>query len=148
VGLGDIEGEVRNNLDYEPFPYRYFGYSKAARNILEHKPDSVVHNSQHDISAGRAVLQDIHEKVLGPRRLFVLAEPESLDMLGHSLVDFSETAQQPDYVFIAWTAEHFKDSDEHALLAIAERAARDARVGAFWLSSHCMNVNDPFEVRT
>ena len=126
MGIGDIEGEVRNNLDYEPFPYRYFGYSKAARNMLEHKPDSVVHNSQHNISAGRAVLQDIHEKVIGPRRLFVLTEPGSPDMLGCSLVDFSEKEQQPDYVFIAWTAEHFKDDDEYALLAIAERAARDA----------------------
>jgi hypothetical protein len=43
------------------------------------------------------------------------------------------------YVFIAYTSEQFyTDDDYQALHGLAERAARDAKVDAYWVGCTCM----------
>ena len=139
---GSIEGVMRNGLDYDPFPYRFYGYPRAARNLLEHKPDVV---GEKAAAANRAVLEAIADRHIGPRRLFMLRDPASSEMLGHDLVDMQNHPHGATYVFVAFAAEQFAMQNWDELHLIGERAARDAKVEGFWVSSRCIEHDDPFD---
>ncbi|KAF4624294.1 hypothetical protein G7Y89_g13878 [Cudoniella acicularis] len=129
------EGEIRNHGRYDPFPYRFWGYPKAARNLREgqNPPPSGPNSS------------GLLQRVLGPRWLCVLkpTDPEHPErMCGMEIQRVDESSPQIDYLFIGYTTQQFDnedfDSDMPELHAIAERAAREANVGAFWVAGSCM----------
>lgn len=109
---------------------------------------------RHDqIDDAAKVSTNPHERLLGPKKLFILKDPASRDMHGFDLVDIEDwkSYQQQHgvkYIFIGYTAMQFGDDDDIlALHSLAERAARDAGAGAFWCASECLNHNDGLDVR-
>ncbi|CAN9403423.1 unnamed protein product [Alternaria alternata] len=124
----------RNGGNYDPVPYQYFGYPKVAKNAIEmHKPKGLASSEANPIA----------ERVLRPRYLCFLREQGKPAMIikvedwlaqqnGHSL----------SYVFIAYTAEQFNTPDDFRVLhEIADAAARNAGVIAYWVGCSCMPDN-------
>ncbi|KAB2099238.1 hypothetical protein AG0111_0g12567 [Alternaria gaisen] len=124
----------RNGGNYDPVPYQYFGYPKVAKNAIEmHKPKGLASSEANPIA----------ERVLRPRYLCFLREEGKPAMIikvedwlaqqsGHSL----------SYVFIAYTAEQFNTPDDFRVLhEIADAAARNAGVMAYWVGCSCMPDN-------
>jgi hypothetical protein len=111
----DIEGQVRNNGFYDPFPYRYWSYPKSSRNLYE--------NSGSKMNQPAVVLQDakIAGRILRPKLLCFLDERTSQNPRG--CVDLKEwirkhgDGQEPTYVFVSYTAEkQFGRRCKHAQL--------------------------------
>ena len=95
--------------------------------------------------------EKIHERLLRPRYLCFLRNPDESEMQGvdrYAVEDWIEANPDSDfeYLFVAYTSQQFKhqnpeDPDDHdmeALHRIGERAARDAGVPAFWAGGSCM----------
>jgi hypothetical protein len=124
---------------YRPFPYKYYGYPKVARNALEE--DATEQKLMH---SGLEV-QPVAKRLLRPRYLCFLKEPHNPELCGWTpeLVDERTGGPNKDevlsYIFVAYTAEQFRTNDDFiALHRIAERAARDAGVQAYWIGCTCM----------
>jgi hypothetical protein len=49
------------------------------------------------------------------------------------------------YIFVAYTAEQFKDNDLMALHQMADAAARNAGVIAYWVGCSCMPDQDQLQ---
>jgi hypothetical protein len=49
------------------------------------------------------------------------------------------------YIFVAYTAEQFKDNDLMALHQMADAAARNAGVMAYWVGCSCMPDQDQLQ---
>jgi hypothetical protein len=132
------EGAVRNQGFYDPFPYRYWGYPKAARNQFE------VPNPRSGEQAGSSLL----ERSLGPKYLCFLNNPHEREMNGVSVREVDQAHADTEYLFIGYTTEQFdNDSDEdmNDLHVIAERAAREAQIPAFWVAGSCMGSDEEVE---
>jgi hypothetical protein len=125
-----MNGEVRNGGYYDPFPYKHWGYPKAARNVFENPP-----------SVKKYDYDPISTRVLGPRYLCFLDNPMDENMPGVTVKQTNQTTTNTEYIFIGYTAEQFNHGstdDMNALHIIAEKAARDAGVVAYWVASSCM----------
>ncbi|KAJ9640452.1 hypothetical protein H2199_005991 [Coniosporium tulheliwenetii] len=140
LGLpSDVNGQERNGGKYDAFPYRYYGYPKVARNLLE---DPEKHRSDQLAKAA----DPIAERLLRPRHLCFLVKPDSKEMLGVTPMPVDEWISKYkserilQYLFVAYTAEQFRnnDKDMKALHHIAEKAARDAGLPAYWIGCSCM----------
>lgn len=129
-------------FQYHPFPYKYWGTCKVARNPKEDtKTSRALHwNASVDDMQG--------ERLLRPRYLMYLNVPGKEGQLGHTCMrdeDWnnrqpSEATKNLPYVFIAYTKDQFSNdpSDLDALLDIAEAATRRAGLSAFWIGCSCM----------
>jgi hypothetical protein len=108
-------------------PYRYIGYPKVTRNALE-----------MDTSSASNGTNPVSERLLRPRYLCFLRDPgEPALIMG---VD-EWIAQHGDvtYVFVAYTAAQFVGvEDLRALHQMADVAAREAGVQAYWVGCSCM----------
>lgn len=133
-------------LKYDGFPYRYFGYPKSAKNVLEERPDAQARRDDANRTESGAVCEDASDRVIGPSRLFTLINKESSEMHGHTLETLTSTKRCPDFLFLAYTTSQFKKGDLDTLHAIGERAARDAGLSAFWCGSRCLDLKNPMEV--
>ena len=127
----------RNNGCYDPVPYRYYGYPKVARNTTE-----------LDRPRGRNDLGPVSERLLRPRYLCFLqrqGEP-ALIMNVEEWITQYKSERNLSYVFIAYTAEQFRsDDDLVALHQIADAAARNAGVMAYWVGCSCMPEPDQLQ---
>ena len=168
-----LEGQIRNNGFYDPIRYRYWGYSKVARNHSEDRPDvsqqpalpesDALPGKQNTTSlpeqrpASKDPKQkriqesndeldqdfdDLPARHLRPRYLCFLRED-----VGYNVVKVKNWIEQHgeeanlEYIFVSFTRKHFKTGEERGrnnLLQIAENAARQAGVPAFWLDFECM----------
>ncbi|KAF4539923.1 3-hydroxyisobutyrate dehydrogenase [Lasiodiplodia theobromae] len=142
VFYGDGAQE-RNGGNYDVFAYRYHGYAKVARNVLEYPSSSALPYGTPDAPAEGS--NPVMERLLSPRYLCVLQNPS--DKNGNSGVsiqkieDSNNNSWVGSYLFIAYTAEQFSHSSEEdmqALHAIAETAARAAGLPAYWVGCSCM----------
>ncbi|KAH9878695.1 hypothetical protein IAQ61_001968 [Plenodomus lingam] len=130
--------EARNNGGYDPVPYQYFGYPKVARNILE-----------MDRPLGRDSIQTnaIAERVLRPRYLCFLrdkGQPAKITKVEEWITE--NPGRNLSYVFIAYTAEQFESTEDLlALHRIADAAARNAGVLAYWVGCSCMPERDEMQ---
>jgi hypothetical protein len=109
------------------FPYKHWGYPKAARNVLENPPSAKNYDNE-----------PISTRVLGPRYLCFLDNPMDENMPGASVLLTDQTTANTEYIFIGYTAEQFDHrsiDDMNALHIIAEKAARDAGVVTYWLQA-------------
>ncbi|KAF2855235.1 hypothetical protein T440DRAFT_495809 [Plenodomus tracheiphilus IPT5] len=131
--------EPRNGGNYDPVPYQYFGYPKVARNVLE-----------MDRPLGRDSIQTnaIAERVLRPRYLCFLrdeGEPAMIMNVEEWITQY-KAERNLSYVFIAYTAEQFQDTEDlRALHQIADAAARNAGVIAYWVGCSCMPEPDQMQ---
>jgi hypothetical protein len=165
---------VRNNGNYAPLPYRFSRYPKLTRNVLEANPKSPETSSssranaqihgqvlsrapnEHPVTDGATtkdgMILSTNERLHGPRKLFILHDPESSELKGHSLYSIEDWAQfrrqhKTNYLFIGYTANQFKkEADFNELYDTAERAARKAGVQAFWVANGCLDRGNDEDV--
>ncbi|KAM5451274.1 hypothetical protein MaudCBS49596_003980 [Microsporum audouinii] len=141
---------------YASCSYNGFRYPRLARNFLENKPSIArerrydpswtlfEHEWQYDAPWGSRYQGSY--RALRPRMLCYL-----VDDLGTPDCRFIEHDEDcPPYVFIAYTAEHFKIGDEEAekalymlarsatLQYIDSIAEADRKLKAFWIAHMCM----------
>jgi hypothetical protein len=128
----------RNGGNYDPVPYRYVGYPKVARNA-----------SEMDTSiATTASTNPISERLLLPRYLCFLRDPgePALIMNVDEWTAQHGAGRDLSYVFVAYTAEQFRSiEDLRTLHQMADAAARNAGVAAYWVGCSCMP--DPNELQ-
>ncbi|KAL6153980.1 hypothetical protein ACJBU6_07271 [Exserohilum turcicum] len=129
------EATERNGGNYDSVPYKYFGYPKVAKNMLE-----------TDRRDGQSPSQanPIAERVLRPRYLCFLREegiPAKIVKVDDWIADNISGAHL-SYVFIAYTAEQFNTPEGFRVLhQMADAAARRAGVMAYWVGCSCMPDN-------
>jgi hypothetical protein len=125
--------------------YRYFGDAKVWSNPLEDR-------------RGRSLPSENHAyRTLKPRHLCILNNPESDQLQGVSVCSVADweanqarTSHAPDlkYLFVAYSTEHFNhasEGDMRALHRIAEAAARQLRIPAYWVACSCMRSEEELE---
>lgn len=131
---------IRNGGNFDAFPYKNYGYSKVSRNYLEDASTQGRADGAHQIN-------HIARRLLRPRYLCFLKSPESPEMLGVQPMLVEEWITQYrsernlEYLFVAYTAEQFShnsQNDMETLHHIAEKAARDAGLPAYWIGCSCM----------
>ncbi|KAF8858805.1 hypothetical protein BDZ45DRAFT_621946 [Acephala macrosclerotiorum] len=140
-------GPTTEGYKYHPFPYKYWGTCKVARNAKE------------DTKTSRALHWSVSsedpqgERILRPRYLMFLNSPGKEGMHGSSCMKDEEwNAVQNDaskknlpYLFVAYTVAHFDDEDLDTLHDIAEVATRRAGLSAYWVGCSCMPEDDNIE---
>ncbi|KAE8454570.1 hypothetical protein EG329_000193 [Mollisiaceae sp. DMI_Dod_QoI] len=140
-------GIITEGLKYHPFPYKYWGTCKVAR------------NSKEDTKMSRALHWSVSsdnpsgERILRPRYLMFLNSPGKEGMHGSSCmkdeewnaVQVDESKKNLPYLFIAYTIAQFDDVDLDALHDIAEVATRKAGLSAYWVGCSCMPEDDNIE---
>ncbi|KAJ8111526.1 hypothetical protein OPT61_g5899 [Boeremia exigua] len=127
----------RNGGNYDPVPYRYYGYPKVARNATE-----------LDVPRGSSSLNPITERVLRPRYLCFLREPGQPAMIMNVEEWLAQHGSERNlsYIFVAYTAEQFQTSEDLMVLhQIADAAARHAGVTAYWVGCSCMPEADQLQ---
>ncbi|KAF2633545.1 hypothetical protein BU25DRAFT_427050 [Macroventuria anomochaeta] len=127
----------RNGGCYDPVPYRYYGYPKVTRNAME-----------LDSPRGCRDANPVAERVLRPRYLCFLREPgePALIMNVEEWITQYKSERNLAYVFIAYTAEQFQSSEDlMALHQMADAAARNAGVMAYWVGCSCMPDSDQLQ---
>ncbi|KAL5326555.1 hypothetical protein ACEPPN_004241 [Leptodophora sp. 'Broadleaf-Isolate-01'] len=138
-----MPGTVFNNGCYDPFPYRYWGYCKVTRNAVEENSKSS--DSSPTLTPGSKGEVEGY-RILEPLYLcFVGTEEYGRPRL---VADWkSDPANQhhqykcPEYLFIAYTTEHFSHSslpDIKALHSMATQATRAAGLTAYWVGASCL----------
>jgi hypothetical protein len=128
------EGQVRNEGKYDPFPYYYFGYPKVSRNMFENESLRGYRLNETN---------PVVERILRPRYLmFLRQEGElALPMNVEQYIAQYKSERNLSYIFVAYTTEQFdhnSNEDMIALHQIADAAARNAGVAAYWIGCSCM----------
>jgi hypothetical protein len=139
-----MTGEVRHNGWYAPVPYRFHGNAKTWSNYLENRVDAALlppkRNSEY--------------RLLKPPFLCFLRNPKELELHGLDIRAVSDWEaneglnENLNYLFVAYSTEHFSHESEEDLLAlhqIAENACRQARLPAYWIACSCMGGGDELE---
>jgi len=132
-------GQARNGGAYDPVPYQYFGYPKVARNAHENP-----HYKPSDLSK----VNPVSERLLRPRYLCFLREhgEPAMIMNVEEWITQYKSERNLSYVFVAYTAEQFRTQDDLiALHQIADAAARNAGVMAYWIGCSCMPDPDQMQ---
>ncbi|XPS68045.1 hypothetical protein M3J09_000341 [Ascochyta lentis] len=127
----------RNGGCYDPVPYHYYGYPKVARNTME-----------LDNPRSRSDANPVAERILRPRYLCFLREQgePALIMNVEEWITQYKAQRNLSYIFIAYTAEQFQSSDDYmALHQMADAAARNAGVMAYWVGCSCMPEPDQLQ---
>ncbi|USP80802.1 hypothetical protein yc1106_08076 [Curvularia clavata] len=128
------ETASRNNGNYDGLPYKYFGYPKVAKNMLETSNNTGIVSSQAN---------PVAERILLPRYLCFLRDggPAVITKVDDWLAQ-QPSGQPLSYVFVAYTAEQFNTPEDFKVLhQLADDAARRAGVMAYWVGCSCMPDN-------
>ncbi|KAK0631362.1 hypothetical protein B0T14DRAFT_409783, partial [Immersiella caudata] len=147
VPFSGIRGPAtwRYGGDFAPVLFRYYGNAKVWNNPLEHTRGRSLPSSNQAY------------RTLKPRHLCFLREPERGDCVGVDIKTVEEweaaetkagRATSSRYLFVAYSTEHFSHSnasDLRALHKIAEAAARDAGIPAYWVACSCMRSPEELE---
>ncbi|KAL6707094.1 hypothetical protein ACN47E_004846 [Coniothyrium glycines] len=132
-------GQARNNGAYDCVPYQYWGYPKVAKNALEmDRPAGTVSKLTNPVA----------ERVLRPRYLcFLRSEGEpAMIMNVEEWITQYKSERSLSYVFVAYTAEQFQTTEDLRVLhQMADAAARNAGVMAYWVGCSCMPDQDQLQ---
>ncbi|EMD59138.1 hypothetical protein GGP41_009030 [Bipolaris sorokiniana] len=124
----------RNGGNYDSVPYKYFGYPKVAKNILETtNPNGIVPSHANPVA----------ERILQPRYLCFLRDgrPAKIAKVDDWIAE-QGGAHNLSYVFVAYTAEQFNTPEDFRVLhEMADAAARRAGAIAYWVGCSCMPDN-------
>ncbi|ORY04878.1 hypothetical protein BCR34DRAFT_53798 [Clohesyomyces aquaticus] len=127
----EAEGQVRNEGKYDGVPYKYHGYPKVARNALEMANSRGYRNEANPVA----------ERLLRPRYLCFLRETGTPAMIMNveEWITQYRAEKNLSYVFVAYTGEQFRTTEDfRALHQMADAAARNAGVLAYWVGCSCM----------
>lgn len=136
---GPAQLPPRNGGNYDPVPYKYFGYPKVARNVLE---------MDRPQNSGPIQTNAVAERLLRPRYLCFLREEGEPAMIMNveEWITQYKAERNLSYVFIAYTAEQFHSTEDlRALHQISDAAARNAGVMAYWVGCSCMPEPDQMQ---
>jgi len=145
VNPNSANGEVRNQGQFDFFPYRHWLYPEVARNVKENP-----HDTKGSASENQRLPDAIMDRAIGPRDLCFIQADGSVEL--RAVRDHERDTQ---FVFIGYTGEQFNhdsDIDMAALDRIAVRAALEAGVAAYWVGSSCLSsdeaelVNDVYRI--
>lgn len=143
-----MSGTVVNNGCYDPFPYRYWGYCKVTRNAVEESAKSSdsshtsMPGSQTDVESYR-ILEPLYLCFVGTEEY---GRPRRVADWKSDPANQHHQSKCPEYLFIAYTVEHFSNnSDMLALHAIATTATRAAGLTAYWLGASCLGKPENVE---
>ncbi|KAL2817966.1 hypothetical protein BDW59DRAFT_165672 [Aspergillus cavernicola] len=127
----DLGGEVRNNGRYEQFKYHYWGHSYVPSN-------------PRDAITPVLELNGIAERPLPPRYLCFLKSVGGMEVARVSDWEkHNDHGAILEYVFISYTPAQFLGREDwDKLHELAEEAARQAGVSAYWISCSCMPDSD------
>lgn len=117
---------------YDSFPYKYIGCPKVARNALE--ADSTPQSRRIEVNP-------VAERILRPRYLCLLQEKGRPALVTNveAWIKQHKSEGSLSYIFVAYTAEQFQTIDDlKDLHQIADAAARNAGVSAYWVGCSCM----------
>ncbi|KAJ5611557.1 hypothetical protein N7528_008662 [Penicillium herquei] len=151
-GISD-DGEIVNDGNYDPFPYRYWGYCRIVRNSFE-RNRSIMLPTPLD---GTPVPFSNIDRLLEPRALlFDTGREKAKLLMADEWKDWSKQKKKfrigldnvkeklgsiqkcPEYVVVAYIGTQFpEDEDLDALETIGLIAAREAEVPAYWISLSC-----------
>ncbi|KAH7116966.1 hypothetical protein B0J11DRAFT_105782 [Dendryphion nanum] len=137
-------GKRTNNGRYDSILYKYRAYPKIARNKLE--------QDRNEPGAADPYFQN-HWRPIFPRYLCTLRQPELKTMEGvylrgtEDIIYNAIESKDMEYAYIAYTSTQFPSAyvgEENltALHKLAERATRDAGLGAYWVACSCMPDTD------
>lgn len=135
---------------YDPFPYRFWGFCKVARNSVEQGINNSLTGRLQPSSRGSIISNADNDRILEPEYLCFVTD-EQYGRRRSVLEWKNDRANQhhhgkcPEYLFIAYTTEHFNHNslaDIKALHEIATKAARDAGLTAYWIGASCMQEDD------
>jgi hypothetical protein len=119
--------------------YRYYGYTKVARNLYEDQTDTLQgQNTSRPITER---INPISERVLRPRYLFFMDDTNRAKRVLVSDWANAHPGEPLEYVVIAYTTEQFNhgsNSDMNALHDIAKRATVDQGLRSYWIAAGCM----------
>src|SRR5947209_17568315 len=143
----DVEGQTRNNGYYDPFPYRFWSYSKSATNPHEQAPVPPAlktNRTQQNLLIST-------KRTLRPDFLCFLDAKDSHPPYGRIDPEVWRTTRgngkEPVYVFISFIGSQFRrDSrkDTEALHKIARVAAFQAQVPSYWIECCMPETQDKF----
>ncbi|KAF1831692.1 hypothetical protein BDW02DRAFT_39381 [Decorospora gaudefroyi] len=124
--------DARNGGNYDPVPYQYYGYAKVSKNLLE-----------MDRPRGHGLKQanPVAERVLRTRYLCFLREKgtPAMPMKVDDWISQYKSEHNLSYIFVAYTAEQFNTQEDFRdLHQMADVAARNAGVTAYWVGCSCM----------
>src|SRR4051812_3347819 len=127
----DAEGQTRNNGYYDPFPYRFWSYSKSATNPHEQIPAPLALKA----SKAQQSLLISARRTLRPDFLCFLDAKDSHPPYGRVDPEVWRTTRgngkEAVYVFISFTSSQFRresKKDTEALHEIARAIASQAEV--------------------
>jgi len=135
----------RFNGNYAPVLYKYYGDAKVWNNPLEQSRGKSLPSAHHAY------------RTLKPRHLCFLRVPEVAECRGVDVLSVQDwetreagAGRTPSlrYLFVAYSTEHFSHaslSDLQALHMIAETAARQAGIPAYWVACSCMRNENELE---
>jgi hypothetical protein len=136
----DVEGQIRNHGYYDPFPYRFWSYAKAATNAHEQVPVPPALKSSENPQ--RKLISTT--RTLAPDFLCCLDSIGSHPPYGRINPDEWESTKgngkQLSYIFISFVSSQFRresNEDRDSLHKIAQVAASQAGVPAYWIED-CM----------
>ncbi|KAF2162115.1 hypothetical protein M409DRAFT_69329 [Zasmidium cellare ATCC 36951] len=139
---GNASGQERNGGRYDPFPYKFYNYPKAARNTFEDDCLTIAGRRTHHTTNPEI------KRTLRPRYLCVLSADDKMTRIKTEDWEKNNKGKPLDYVFIAYTADQFDndtDSDVKALHAIAKTATRAVGLNTYWVGCSCMPDKDEIE---
>ncbi|KAF2236635.1 hypothetical protein EV356DRAFT_442991 [Viridothelium virens] len=148
--------EVRYGGNYAPFPYTYRGFPKSAKNVFEDQDKEAplqidrVRADNEQFTNARNALNKRIGRSMEPKRLCIRKPPGERfpDQPEFKLWDVAAWKEAnpaepiPPYLFVSFTNEQFNETESSSALDylqfMAEYAALDAKVDAFWCSSSCI----------
>src|SRR5256714_2873017 len=143
----DVEGQTRNNGYYDPFPYRFWSYSKSATNSHEQAPAPPALKP----SKTQQSLLISTKRTLRPDFLCFLDAKDSHPPYGRIDPNVWRTTRgngtEPAYIFISFTSSQFNresKKDTEALHEIARLAASQAQVPSYWIENCMPAARDEF----
>ena len=118
----NVEGTVRNNGWYDPVPYRFWSYPRAARNYYE--------NEGAQLSTGAGHL--LTDRCILPRYMCFLdsksQQPPYGRMTPQEWMGKRDSGSQPTYIFVSYTRENqFESPCEVARQQIKEGRSPNCR---------------------
>lgn len=132
---------------YDVFPYKYYGYAKVARNVLENP--TTAEWSSNEAMAQLINVNPTSERILHPRYLCFLDEKSPSGIVHVYVEDWLTSSGEKSvlrYMVVAYTAEQFNsDDDMTELHEIAKTATKAAGLPAYWIGCSCMPDNDQIE---
>ncbi|KAG4431383.1 hypothetical protein IFR05_013143 [Cadophora sp. M221] len=139
-----VPGIILNNGCYDPFPYRYWGYCKVTRNAVEETAKSSPSSTPGSKGGveGYRILEPMYFCFVGTEEY---GRPRLVADWKSDPANQRHQYKCPEYLFIAYTTEHFSHSslpDIKALYSIATNATRAAGLTAYWVGASCLGGED------